>query len=331
MKCHTTTNPNHTNFAARVEALRKDVMRVLRLTGRVIALLVGVGGLRYAATCDRGLGALPWLGYFVQWLPLTTILSMVILISLASRLKLNVFVISAVIGAIAWTQVIALWRDHNSQFAMSVMPLALVIIGVVSWACDLRAPSERAVKYLNGYGHWLLVGVALVVTGDLMNLAVKVQRGVQRLDESIAEEARKNRELKGIERAAWLISVALFPSEFSEEQFVRDQSCQIKYWGDFRWDNEQRRLIITQPVFDETTRRRLLPHADAVLEHPLLKAGARDDLQGGVLSCEPELACRIEWTIDVDAVQLNERSELHEMMMHNVDFVGRKLVQEFAP
>lgn len=306
-------------------------MSFLRLAGRVIALLVGVGGLRYAATCDRGFPALPWLGYFLYWFPPSAILSLVILISLAGRLKLNGFVISAVIGAIAWTQVIALWRDHNSQFALSVMPLALVILGVVSWVCDLRVPPERAVKVLNRYGHWLLIGVALVVTGDLMNLGVKVRRGVQRLDEKIAEEARKNRELKGIERAAWLISVALFPSDFSEAQFVRDKSCQIKYWGDFRWDNERQRLIITQSVFDETTRLRLLPHADAVLEHTLLKAGARDDLQGGVLSCEPELTCRIEWTIDVDAVQLNDRSELHAMMMHNMDFIGRKLVQEFAP
>ena len=69
--------------------------------------------------------------------------------------------------------------------------------------------------------------------------------------------------------------------------------------------------------------------ADAGLEHPLLKTGARDDLHCGVLTCEPELACRIEWTVDVDAVQLNDRSELHAMTMHNVDFIGRKLVQEF--
>lgn len=306
-------------------------MSLLRLAGRVIALLVGVGGLRYAATCDREAWTLPWLGYLVYWFVPSAVLSLVFLISLSWRLKLNGFVISAVIAAIAWTQMTALWRDLNSQFAMSVMPLALLMLGVISWVCGLREPPERAVKILNRYGHWALIAVALVVTTDLIALAVQVQRGVRRLDQSIAEEARKNRELRGVERAAWLLGIALFPSEFSEEQFVRDQSCQLKWWGDFRWDNQQRRLIITQPVFDETTRQRLLPHAESVVEHPLLKPGTRDDLQGGVLSCEPELTCRIVWTIDVDAVQLDDRSELNAMMMHNIDFIGRKLVQEFTP
>jgi hypothetical protein len=306
-------------------------MSILRFVVSLMAILVGVGGLRYAVTSDRGFLSPAWLGYLVNWLPPTAILSLVLLISLALQLKLNGFVIFAMIGAIAWTQVIALWRDHNSIFALSVMPLTLVTLGVVLLATSFREAPERAMKRINRNGYWILIGVVLVVLCDLAMFAVRVERSIQRLDKSIAEEGRKNRELKGIDRAAWLIGLSLFPNPFSEEEFVRNQSCHLQYWGDFRWDNDQQRLIITQPVFDETTRQRLLAHTDDVLNHPLLKPGVRDDLQGGVLSCKANLDCRIEWIIDVEAFQLNDRSEPHELILRNTDFIRLKMLQEFAP
>lgn len=304
-------------------------MSFLHHVTRMIALLVGLGGVRYAVTCDTTAWSFPWLGYLVYWLPPTAILTLAVLGYLSWRLELNPYVITAVVGAIAWTQVITLWRNHDSRLAMSVMPLALIILTALSWASDQREPSERAAKTLNRYGHWVLVGVVLVVMADLTNFALMVRREKQRLSDALAEQERKDRELKGIERAAWLINLALFPSDFSEEQFVKNHSCRLRLWGDFRWDNDRQQLIITQSLFDELTRQRLLPHVDAVLEHPLLTPGIRDDLKGGVLTCKPELAFQVEWTVDVLAFR--DRAELNDALAHNVDFIGRKLVQEFSP
>ncbi len=300
----------------------------MRLVALVIALLVGIAGLGYAATCETGPWSFPWLLYLVFWLPLTSILSFAILISSALRLKVNWFTTTGVIGGIALLQLVAMWIDESSRLTLAVMPLVLVVFAIGAMAYERGVSLESAVQFANRYGRWGLLAVVLAAIGGLVYLAGQKQIAMRELAEWKAENDHKNRELSGLERAAWLMSRVFYLNDYSEEQFLRDKSCRLRFWGEFRWDEERRRLIITQRLFDDETRQRLLPQADAVLEHPLLDTGVRDDLDGGVLTCEPELDCRVEWVIDVD--QLSDDSELAKKLTHGVASVGRRLVQELA-
>ncbi len=307
----------------------------MRLFAFLIALLVGVAGLGYAAFTETGGWSFPWLLYLVFWLPLTSALSLAIVLLLVRRLGIHWPAVVGIICGIAVIQCFTLFGgcDNNSRIPLAIMPLVLVALSVSAVWSERGLRLEPLVSLANRHGRWLLatsvlVGVAGIAAQAIWNARIKeIDR--QAFAATQAEDDLKNRELKGLPRAAWLLSKAFGLSGFSAEQFLKDKRCELQFLGEFRWDDEQQRLVITQQLFhDDVIRERLLPHADELLQHPLLKSGVRDDLQGGVLTCTPPLDCQVVWMIDVDKVEYEWR--VSEKFTHSTGFIGNRLVEEFS-
>lgn len=307
----------------------------MRLIAFLVAMLVGVAGLGYAAFTETGGWSFPWLLYLVLWLPLTSVISLAVVLLLARRLGIQWPVVTGMICGIAVVQCFTLFGgcDNNSRIPLAIMPLVLVALSVSAVLSERGWRFEPLVSLANRHGRWLLAtsiltGITGIAAQAIWDVRIKeIDR--QAFATTQAEDDLKNRELKGLPRAAWLLNKAFGLSGFSAEQFLKDKRCELQFHGEFRWDDEQQRLVITQQLFhDDVIRERLLPHAEELLRHPLLKPGVRDDLQEGVLTCTPPLDCQMVWTIDVDKVEYEWR--VSEKFTHSTGFIGNRLVEEFS-
>lgn len=307
----------------------------MRFAASLVGALVGVAGLRYAAFAEIGGWALPGLAYLVFWLPLTSVFSLALLLLLTRRLAIRWPATTGLIGWVTLIQCFTLFGgcDNNSRIPLTIMPLVLLTLSVTIIANEKGARFAETVAFANRHGRWLLLtavlGVFAGAAGQAIWQARIAETNRQAFAAQQAEDDLKNRELKGLPRAAWLLSKAFALSGFSEAQFLQDKVCELRYWGQFRWDDEQQRLVITQQLFhDDVIRERLLPRAEEVLQHSLLKPGIRDDLQDGVLTCTPPLNCQVSWTMDVN--QLEYEPRISEKFSHSTDFISRRLLDEFS-
>ena len=178
----------------------------------------------------------------------------------------------------------AVWRVLK-QLANSICDHAIDVSRVVDRGnFDERGiRHERLVLLANRHGKWCLALVALAgiafVSVEAIWQAHINELNPQASVANLAEDALNDRELKGLRRAAWMLGKAFGPRQFSEEQFLKDMKCELRLYGEFRWDEEQQRLVITQHLFhDDIIREKLLLHAQEVLQHSLLTPGFREGI-----------------------------------------------------
>jgi hypothetical protein len=241
--------------------------------------------------------------FLVMWLPGMSLLATIVLWFLAARAGLKWTTIANLILFLAGGQVALLLLAETDRLSFYFLPAMNVLLCAAAWAVQSRPADSPPAYWISRPAPYLALAGLLAVAGAVG--AREMQRRQEETSRQIylADEARKDATLRGLERAAWLLRKEFFLEEsFQEAEFLRTGVYRRpRDQGEYRWDEAKGRLLLRLPLFTEPWRReQILPFAGKALQTAALRPGPHPELDGGILECRPPLDCSVTWEFDVE-------------------------------
>ncbi len=280
----------------------------------VVSLVVGLAALGWGVFADpKGFVGIGNFAVFVAgWLPATSLASVAILVAASARAGWRWTFVAGVVVLLGCVEIALLAVLGNERWPYCFMPLVLVSLASVAL---LRRSSEAplaAPVWMQQSGAWIAAGGLVVMLGAYGLRARESRRRSAEQEAYRAAEIDKDAQAHGMDRAAWLLGQEFSSQEgFSEAEFIRSRVYRAPRSGAvYRWDEERRKLSVTQPLFCELSfvRPEVLPAAERALASEALRPGPREEFGGGVLRCAPPLECTLAWEFDAETLRPGARA-----------------------